>query len=113
MSSVAHKIIFALLVFCTVVWVTQVAGATAMSLTMALADSGAIDMPDCDGCDPGADDDKSGIGCEFVCTAPLLAGLGQENTLEVPPTVLVTVPGISTRNGRTGPPDPYPPRSLI
>jgi len=93
--------------------VAQAASSTTMSLKMALADGGAMDMADCQGCGSDGDGENEGLSCDIVCVSPLLANLGVEAH-----ALQVSGPSLSTRSfyhlaGRTSPPEPYPPRTLI
>jgi len=93
--------------------VAHAASNTTMSLQMALADSGAMDMADCQGCGSDGDGENEGLSCNMVCVSSLLASLGVEAH-----ALQVSGPSLSTRSfydlaGRTGPPEPYPPRTLI
>lgn len=91
--------------------VVHAAGAATMAIKMALAADGAMSMPDCAGCD--ADGDGDGPACNLVCTAPFVADLRPETTENVPAAVSTAEPtGIYDFVGRSGPPDPYPPRTL-
>lgn len=94
--------------------VVHVASATTMSLEMALSDGAAMKMADCEGCDAGEDGGESGQACDIVCIAPFTATLVPETALG--PRVVAELPappGVRDVVGRTGPPDPYPPRTLI
>ena len=94
--------------------VVHVASATTMSLKMALADGPAMDMADCEGCGTGGDGDESGMACDIVCIAPFTATLSQENPQGLRIVAESPAPsGVRDVVGRTGPPDPYPPRTLI
>ena len=93
--------------------VANVTSATTMSLKMALADGGAMDMADCQGCGSDSGDNNGGIDCDMVCVAPILANLNLEVSV---PAVIGISPSASAFYdlvGRTGPPEPYPPRTLI
>ena len=88
----------------------QTATAAVMTVKMALADSGGMDMSDCGGC---ADDDGSSPACDDFCAAPLLA-IGDPGKTAQP--VLEETSGhlaAHATTGRTGPPDPYPPRIVL
>jgi hypothetical protein len=94
--------------------VVHVASATTVSLQMALADGAAMDMADCEGCGTGGDGDESGLACGTVCVAPFTATLAQENASGLRVVAKSPAPsGVHDFVGRTGPPDPYPPRTLI
>ncbi len=104
--------VFALLTAFAVGSVANATGATTMSLKMALADGGAMDMADCQGCGADNEGDDGGLSCDMVCGAPLLANLSPEGSV---PTVTGLSPSACDFYdivGRTGPPEPYPPRTL-
>ena len=90
--------------------VVHAANAATMSAKMTLAVIDGADMGDCQDCSDGNDNMPP---CDNVCISPILAVvpsgqpslLGAETTTESP--VLQSV------IGRTGSPDPYPPRSTI
>lgn len=87
------------------------AGATSMSLKMALGDAGVVDMVACQGC--GTDVEDTGSTCEIICTVSFAANLGQVDTFR-PHFAHVARPLLVERlAGRTGLPEPYPPRTLI
>lgn len=84
-----------------------------MSIKMALADGGTMDMADCKGCGSGNEGDDGGLDCDMVCVAPFLANLSPEGSS---PIVTGTCPsscGFYDLAGRTGPPEPHPPRTFI
>jgi len=90
--------------------VVHAANAATMSAKMTLAVIDGADMGDCQDCADGNDNMPP---CDNVCISPILAVVpsgqvslpGAETTTESPVLQSVT--------GRTGPPDPYPPRSII
>jgi hypothetical protein len=89
------------------------AGATSMSLKMALGDAGVADMADCQGCGTDTDGEDTGPTCEIVCTVSFAASPGQVDTAG-PDIAHVARPLLVQHlAGRTGPPEPYPPRILI
>lgn len=88
--------------------------ANAMALDMAMADSGAMPMADCEGCpeDGGSDADAS---CDLVCTGPAFAVLNAAAVSQVMPQSLRQDRplGMTLPRGLRAPPDPFPPRTLI
>lgn len=90
--------------------VVHAANAAAMGAKMTLAAIDGADMGDCQDCADGTGDMPS---CGNACVSPILAVVpsgqpslqGAETTTENP--ILQSV------IGRTGPPDPYPPRTTI
>lgn len=90
--------------------VAHAASATVMDVTMALAGAGGTDMPECDGC---ADGDDNPPPCNGLCVAPLLAMSNPGPILH--PVVDAQTGDASTHDvvGRTGPPDPSPPRTIV
>lgn len=101
--------VIALLALFAVSTVTTAAGATVMSLATAMAD---MDMADCVGCD----DDGSGpdgLACDIVCFTPMVGILdGGIASDYVAPSPVPKPVATFTHPGRTGPPDPFPPRAL-
>jgi hypothetical protein len=93
--------------------VAHAASATTMSLEMALADGEPMDMADCEGCGSGDDRGDGGPGCEMTCLAPMVAYLSEESTLAAMRRASPTDSSLYDFVGRTGPPEPYPPRTLI
>lgn len=86
------------------------AGATAMAGAMAMGVAG--EMGDCQGCDPAGGDEPASA-CDIPCLTPMVATLVPEVALWAPPPMQASdVAGFSF-GGRTSPPDPSPPRSLI
>jgi len=104
---------FALLTAFAVGSVAHVTSATAMSLKMALADGGAMDMADCQGCGSDNEGDDGGLGCDMVCVAPILANLSPEGSIPAVTGISPSARAFYDLAGRTGPPEPYPPRTLI
>jgi hypothetical protein len=94
--------------------VVHAVSANAMALDMAMADGGAMSMPDCQGCpeDGGSDANAS---CDLVCTAPVFAVLRAAE----PPQVMTQLLrqdrpfGMTLPRGLRAPPDPFPPRTFI
>jgi hypothetical protein len=88
----------------------QAGAVTAMSLKMTLAGSGPMASHDCDGC---GSEHAGGTACEMVCIASFAAILNSE---KVAPGLVLPRFSPGTTHAfidRTGPPEPYPPRSLI
>jgi len=90
--------------------VVHAANAATMSAKMTLAVIDGADMGDCQDCSDGNGDMPP---CDNVCVSPILA---------VVPSGQTSLPGAETTTdsfvlqsvtGRTGPPDPYPPRTTI
>lgn len=93
--------------------VAQAAGSTAMALDMASTGhhGGTVH---CEGCDDhGATDSKANVQCHSICVAPVLADL--TDALETRPDLREShdAASISPLTGRTDPPEPYPPRTLL
>ncbi|MDP2734174.1 MAG: hypothetical protein Q8O63_13885 [Hoeflea sp.] len=86
------------------------ANAAGMNMQMALAAIDKGDMGDCQDCPDGGGDMQA---CDTGCLSPMLAVIssGQPGL----PEVVITVEHLAHRSlaGRTGLPDPYPPRSII
>lgn len=114
MSKFVRILVVALLAVFAAGSVVHATSTTTMAVKMALADGGPMDMADCTGCDADGNGDENGLACDLVCTAPSIAGSGAETALSVPVALSIAAPkGVSDFVGRTGPPDPYPPRTLI
>lgn len=92
--------------------VVHAANAT-LSVMMALADCSAMDMAGCHACDSGADENGDGLACDAVCLAPLAASLGSDGALPINTGQSLTRDDIADLVGRTGPPEPFPPRTLV
>lgn len=114
MSKLARILVVALLAVFAAGSVVHATVATTMIVNMTFADDGLMDMADCASCDTDENGDESGLVCDFVCTAPFIAGLGPATALSLPAAVSrAASTGSYDFVGRTGPPDPYPPRTLI
>lgn len=93
--------------------VLHAASATTNSATMSLAGGGAMGMAGCDGCDPAADGHGDHLACDAVCLGPLAATLGPDGVLPIDagePLMRYAIAGLV---GRTGRPEPFPPRTLV
>lgn len=114
MPKFVRILVAALLAVFAVGSVVHATSTTTMAVKMALADGGPMDMADCTGCDAEGNGDDGGLTCDLVCNAPFVADLGTESTVSVPVAVSTVEPrGVYDFVGRTGPPDPHPPRTLI
>ena len=113
MQKLARILVMAVLTVFAVGSVVHVASSTTMSVKMALSDTGTMDMADCEGCGSSGGDGDDGLTCDIVCLAPLLANLIPDGVLAVGPGASPTGPDFYDFVGRTGPPEPYPPRTLI
>lgn len=103
----------ALLAFFAVGIVVQSAGATSMSLKMALGDASVADMADCKGCGTDTDSEEGGPTCDIVCTVSFAASLCRVDTFGPRFAELATPKLVEHLVGRTGLPEPYPPRTFI
>lgn len=110
MSRLARILVVALLAAFATSSVVHVASATTISVKLALADGGAMDMADCEGCGSG---DTGGAPCDMVCIAPFVANVSAETAPAFPLSATAVTWVSRDFAGRTGPPDPYPPRTLI
>lgn len=114
MPSLVRILFVALLAVVAASSVVHAASTTTMAVKMALAEDGNMDMPDCTGCDADSDGAEGGLVCDLVCTAPFVANLGINSAVNIPVAVSTAEPaGVCDFVGRTGVPDPYPPRTLI
>lgn len=94
----------------TVGTVMHTVGAAAMSVKMTLAAVNGGDMGDCQECPDGNDDMPA---CDNLCVSPILAVVpsSQSGLPDAKTTTASLI--LQSVTGRTGPPDPYPPRSII
>lgn len=114
MSKFVRILVVALLAVFAVGSVVHATSTTTMAVKMATANGGPMDMADCTGCDADGNGDESGLACDLVCTAPFVADLGAGTALGVPVgESTAALKGVYDFVGRTGPPVPYPPRTLI
>lgn len=113
MRSLARILVLASLAVFVVSGFALAVSTTAMSVEMALADEGAMDMADGEGCDSGAADHMHGANCELVCNSLMLSYPDEQKTFWPPLAASFDLWAPQELAGRTGPPDPYPPRSLI
>lgn len=82
--------------------------ATDMSLKMSMASMGDGGMADCQDC-PG--DETQASACDQFCATPL-AAICPPAAAELPRAAnIVSSPPAERSDGRTGRPDPYPPRT--
>lgn len=108
MCKFIRMLTIALLVVFAAGTVANAAGATSMSLQMSAIEMGA--MGDCQGCP--SDDGKS-LACEQACMVPLIA-IAPVAGIELPAAQTeVAVSPVKESAGHTGPPQPYPPRTII
>lgn len=91
----------------------HIATATTMSLEMAAMDGKAMDMADCNACDPGELGDQSSLSCDFACVSPVLADLVTSQVFTSSPMAEHVVRPVYDFAGRTYPPDPHPPRAFL
>ncbi|MEO4045297.1 hypothetical protein AAFN47_27200 [Hoeflea sp. CAU 1731] len=86
------------------------ANAATMSIKMTLVATDGADMGDCKDC-PGSKGDVQ--PCDNACLSPILGVVpsGQPSLPRAETTTESLV--LQSVAGRTGPPDPYPPRSII
>lgn len=103
-------LVLALLAVVAASSVIHAASATSMPVTMAHADHAPAEPVDCDGCDAGEDSD---IVCDIACTASFLASLVEDRSVANAPAVTHIAWRAAMLRGRTGAPDPHPPRRLI
>ncbi|MBA4228765.1 hypothetical protein [Parvibaculum sp.] len=113
MVKLVRIFVFALLAAFAVGSGAHAMSTTTMSIKMALADGGAMDMADCQGCGSDGDGDDGGLSCSMVCVTPLLASLSPEGSVPLVTGISPSVRAFYDLAGRTGPPEPYPPRTLI
>lgn len=90
--------------------VMQVAQATDITIKMSEMAPSAGAMADCDGC---GDDGKDETTCSPDCVAPAMAVFAASKVLVRSAKDRVTFPPANVLVGRSGPPDPHPPRTLV
>lgn len=112
MRKIASLIAVLFLVVVATSTVVHAVSANAMALDMAMAESGAMSMPDCQGCSDGGD---ANARCDLVCTAPAVAFLRVAGVSQVMPRLMRQdwPLGMTLPRGLRAPPDPFPPRPLI
>lgn len=90
--------------------VVHTANAASMNTTMALSAIDSGDMGYCQDCPDGSDELQP---CDFVCVSPVLAILPSGES-GLPAALKITEKSVDrSMAGRTGIPNPYPPRSTI
>lgn len=108
MRSSVRIVIFAFLAAFAVSTVAHGASAAVMIAKMALGDG--MHMADCEGCGPAGGKGDAGSACDLVCTTPLAGTVCADKALQPPVTEHADDDVALGAVGRTGPPDPYPPR---
>lgn len=110
MSKVARILAAVLLAVFAAGTGAHAAAATDMSLKMSMASMDDCGMSDCQDC-PG--DETQGSACDQVCVTTL-AAICPPAAAELPHVGgVVSSPFAKPSDGRTGPPDPYPPRTTF
>lgn len=113
MKGLAHFLAAVLVALFAAGSVVHTVGAAVTDLKMAVAAADGMNMPDCEGCGTGGGDDPASI-CDIPCITPALAALDVAAAIPRPISVAAqSVPTDHSLTGRTGPPDPYPPRPLV
>lgn len=90
--------------------VANVVSSATMSTTMALAAIDSADMGDCQDCLEGNGDMPS---CYNACVSPILAVVPSAQPSLPEAETTTESPVLQSVTERTGPPDPYPPKSII
>lgn len=93
--------------------VAHAASATSIAVKMALAGAGGMNMTDCEWCGTDGDDDDADGTCDLVCVTTLIATVGCDTVPQPPVMTHAAGESVCGFVGRTGPPEPYPPRTLI
>lgn len=94
--------------------VVHATAGTAMALDMAMASDAGMDMPSCVACDGDAGADADGVVCDIDCTAPSIAVFTSATAQAfLGIAKVMTVPDREIRLGRTGPPEPFPPKPIV
>lgn len=91
--------------------IAHAAGATTMAVNMALTASGAMNMGDCERCVSDGGDKKNAATCDIACVFPFSGTVSPEQAVHSQTAATASAFGLFDVAGRTGPPDPYPPRS--
>jgi hypothetical protein len=90
--------------------VVHTANAASMNTTMALTAIDSGDMGNCQDCPDGGNELQP---CDYICVSPVLAIL-RSGESGLPAAVTITEKPVDlSMSGRTGLPNPYPPRSTI
>ena len=84
-----------------------------MTVKMAPAGAGGMNMTGCEDCGSGGNDDDVGTACDIVCVTPLMATVSANKILQPPVMAHAVADGAYDVVGRTELPDPYPPRTFI
>ena len=106
MPPLARIIVVTLLALFATASVVRAAGAAEMALSAAKAP-----MTDCGACPAGDAGDVMSDACKTVCIAPFAAILSGAAAPGLRPAVVSVAGGVRNVTGRTGPPDPYPPKA--
>jgi hypothetical protein len=111
MDRLARILAVVLLAVFTAGTIAHGASVTSMALAMSPAAMTGGDMSDCDACPPG-DDGKAQI-CGAACLVPF-AAIPAAVDIELPLVAAeIAASPLKEIVGRTGPPDPSPPRTII
>lgn len=88
---------------------------TAAPMKMLHADGSGTDSAGCNDCGSGDGNGNDAIDatCDLLCTLSFVVVADTETTLPVPSTAHRAGYGADRFVGRTGPPEPYPPRCII
>lgn len=113
MKLFARIITFVLLAALATGTFVHAASATAMTVKMALAGAGGMDMIGCEDCGSGGNDSDLGTSCDIVCVTPLMATVCAGKILLPPVVAPAVADGAYDVVGRNELPDPDPPRTLI
>jgi hypothetical protein len=90
--------------------VVNAAGATSMSLQLSAIALGDGTMADCQDC---PSDTSNSLACDQACVVPLIA-IAPVAGIDLPAAQTeVAVAAVKESAGHTGPPLPYPPRTII
>lgn len=115
MRKITHIVMTLFLALYAASAVVHSASASAMTIEMVTSAEQDMEMSDCQGC--GIDEDAAaggGQACNIICTTPVAA------IFAVSPGPILTTSLLQERTlseilsiGRSGSPEPYPPRTLI
>ena len=112
MTNIARILVITFLAVFAASTVSHAAITAPMSVEMALAGVGAINMPNCEGCQSGGEKNKSSVNCYIVCVTPLATFVDANTALQHRAAITVPAFGSYDFTGHHWPPDPFPPRTL-
>jgi hypothetical protein len=114
MTRLARVLVFALIAVFAAWSAAHVANATTMALEMATVEGDGMDMAGCDACDSEEMGDQASLACDVTCVSPVLVDLATTSqAFTSAPTASHAIKPLSDLAGRSYPPEPHPPRSVL